>query len=77
MVLRSFNVDEESYKKYSKRCKELGVSMSKQVNNFIKAQVEEEPKANKAFLKELEEARKQKPIHIGTAEDFKKMFGIE
>ena len=77
MVLRSFNVNEEAYKVYSKRCKELGISMSKQIDNFIKAQVEDEPEPKKEYMERLETIRKQKTIHIGTAKDFKKRYGIE
>jgi len=40
MVLKTFNVDKEAYEKYSKHCKENGVSMSKQVENFIKQEIE-------------------------------------
>jgi hypothetical protein len=40
MVLKTFNLEEETYKKFSKYCKEKGISMSKQVDLFIKAQLE-------------------------------------
>lgn len=36
MVLKTFNVEEESYKKFSEFCKENGLSMSKQIELFLK-----------------------------------------
>ena len=44
MVLKTFNLDDETYRKFSEYCRENGISMSKQVDLFIKAQLEEEPK---------------------------------
>ena len=38
----SLNVDEEVYSKYSKRCREKGLIISKQVENFMKKEVEDE-----------------------------------
>ena len=40
MALKTFNVDDEVYKKFSKHCKEKGISMSKQVENFIRKEIE-------------------------------------
>lgn len=40
MALKTFNLDEETYSKYSKHCKENGISMSKQVEKFIKQELE-------------------------------------
>ncbi|HLC54316.1 MAG TPA: hypothetical protein VJK07_01670 [Candidatus Nanoarchaeia archaeon] len=39
MALKTFNLDEESYRKYSAHCKEHGISMSKQVDKFIAQEV--------------------------------------
>ena len=39
MALKTFNLDEESYKKYSSHCKDKGISMSKQVDKFIMQEV--------------------------------------
>ena len=38
----SLNVDEEVYSKYSKLSKEKGLIISKQVENFMKKEVENE-----------------------------------
>lgn len=39
MALKTFNVDEEMYKKYSAHCKKQGISMSKQIEKFITQEV--------------------------------------
>ncbi len=74
MVLKTFNLDEQTYRKFSQYCRENGISMSKQVETFIKAQVEENPKARQEYLQKLEAIRRGKFINIGTAEDFKKRY---
>lgn len=38
-TLKTFNLDEETYKQFSKHCKENGISMSKKVENFIKGEL--------------------------------------
>ena len=53
MVLKTFNVEKEAYDKFSSFCKEHGISMSKQVDLFIKLQIEEEPEAKKEYLEKL------------------------
>lgn len=40
MALKTFNLDEEVYKEFSKHCKEKGISMSKKVENFIREELE-------------------------------------
>jgi hypothetical protein len=40
MALKTFNIDDEIYKRYSKSCKQKGMSMSKQIENFIKNEIE-------------------------------------
>ncbi|MBI2631452.1 hypothetical protein HYW75_00425 [Candidatus Pacearchaeota archaeon] len=74
MVLKTFNVEESIYEKYSEFCKENGISMSNQINTFIKAQVETEPKIREEYLKKLDAIRKGKFIKIGAHEDFKKRY---
>ena len=77
MVLKTFNVNEDVYNKFSNFCKEFGISMSKQVEFFMRSIVEEEPEAKKEYLKKLDRIRKQKTIHIGSLEDFRRRYGIE
>ncbi len=74
MVLKTFNVEEVTYEKYSQFCKENGISMSNQINTFIKAQVEIEPKVREEYLKKLDAIRKGKFIKIGTHKDFEKRY---
>ena len=60
MVLKTFNLEEEAYKKFSEFCKENGISMSKQINIFIESQIEAEPEIREEYLKRLEKIRKGK-----------------
>jgi len=39
MALKTFNLDAEVYKEFSKHCKENGISMSKKIENFIKKEL--------------------------------------
>ena len=39
MGLKTFNVEEESYRKYSEHCRKNGISMSKQVDKFIQQEM--------------------------------------
>jgi hypothetical protein len=64
MVLKTFNITEEVYAQFSKRCKENGISMSKQVEFFMRSMVEEEPEVRKSYLKKLEQIRKGPFIRI-------------
>ncbi len=40
----SLNIDQDIHSKYSKRCREKGMIMSKQVENFMKKRLEDEAK---------------------------------
>jgi len=40
MVIKSFNIDSETYSQFSEICRERGHSMSKKVENFIKEELE-------------------------------------
>jgi hypothetical protein len=74
MVLKTFNLDNETYDKFSEFCKENGLSMSKQVDIFIKAQIEESPKVREEYLKRLELIRKGRFIKVGSFDDFNKRY---
>jgi len=58
MVLKTFNVQEDVYLRFSNFCKEHGISMSKQVEIFMESMIEEEPEAKKEYLEKLERIRK-------------------
>jgi len=72
MALKTFNVQEEVYSKFSKFCKENGISMSKQVEIFMKSYMEDDPEARKEYLEKLERIRKGRFVKIGSlAEEFR------
>jgi antitoxin component of RelBE/YafQ-DinJ toxin-antitoxin module len=75
MVLKTFNLDEETYKKFSDFCKAHGISMSNQINTFISAQIAEEPKVREEYLKKLKEISKNgKFIKFNSFEEFEKRY---
>ena len=71
MALKTFNVDKEVYGQFSKFCKENGISMSKQIEIFMEAQLETEPKVRQEYLERLDRIRKGKFIQVS---DFKKRY---
>jgi len=64
MVLKTFNLDGGAYSKFSEYCKENGISMSRQVDIFIRAQVEEEPEVKEEYLRKLEAISRGKFIRV-------------
>ena len=74
MVLKTFNLEEGTYNKFSEFCKSNGMSMSKQIDIFIKSQIEEKPKVKIEYLRKLESISKGKFINIGGIDDFKKRY---
>jgi len=72
MVIKTFNVEEQSYKKFADFCKEHGLSMSNQINVFIKAQIETQPKIREEYLRKLEAIRKGRFIKYSSVEDLRK-----
>ena len=73
MTLKTFNIDDDAYKEFSEYCKAHGLSMSKQVDTFIRAQIEKEPKARKEYLEKLDKIRKGKFIRV---DSFSKRYGL-
>jgi len=73
MVLKTFNLDEESYRKFSKFCKENGISMSKQIEMFMKSRIDKDEKVREEYLQKLEEIRRGKFIKV---DDFAKKYGL-
>ena len=73
MVLKTFNVQEDTYHKFSNFCKGHGISMSKQIELFMRSIIEEEPEAKKEYLKKLERIRKGKFLHV---DNFSKRYGL-
>lgn len=73
MVLKTFNLNEKTYKKFATFCKENGISMSKQIDFFIEAQMTDKKEVREEYLKKLEGIRKHGVFHRYTSfEDFEK-----
>lgn len=64
MALKTFNIEEDVYNKFSAICKRLGLSMSKQVEMFMRSQLEEDPVARADYLERLDTVRKGKFIRV-------------
>lgn len=77
MVLKTFNVEESVYQKFSDFCKGNGISMSKQIDFFMKSVVEEEPEAKKEYLQKLDSIRKQRTIQVGSIGKLKNRYGLK
>ena len=73
MVLKTFNVQEEVYDKFSRFCKENGISMSKQVEFFMESMIAEDPEAKEEYLKKLDRIRKGKFIQV---KNFAERYGL-
>ena len=73
MVLKTFSVQEAVYDRFSRFCKEHGMSMSKQVEFFMEYMVEEEPEAKEEYLKKLSRIRKGKFISV---KSFAEKYGL-
>lgn len=71
MVLKTFSLDEEVYRKFSEFCRENGINMSKQVEMFIQSQMAENPKVRDEYLRKLELIRKGRFVKV---DDFKKRY---
>ena len=74
MVIKTFNLEEDVYKQFADFCKAHGLSMSKQINIFIKSQIETEPKVREEYLQRLESIRRGRFIKVGSIENFKKRY---
>jgi hypothetical protein len=40
MALKTFNLDDKAYKAFAEHCKKEGISMSRKIDNFIRAELE-------------------------------------
>jgi len=69
MVLKTFNLDNETYRKFSDYCKKRGLSMSKQVDIFIKLQLAEKEEVREKYLRELDKIRKGSFIKVEDIDD--------
>ena len=74
MVIKTFNLGEDIYNQFAEFCREHGLSMSKQINIFIKSQIEIIPKIRAEYLNKLDLVRKGKFVKVGNIENFKKKY---
>lgn len=63
MALKTFNLDEDMYKKYSIHCKKEGISMSKQIDRFISDEVSRIQSVKTSSIKESPVAPHQQHTH--------------
>ncbi|MEK6846974.1 MAG: hypothetical protein AABY16_02300 [Nanoarchaeota archaeon] len=57
MAIKTFNLDEQVYKEFSKHCRKNGISMSKRVENFIRdeiVRIKDRVLAKKPVLEKIE-----------------------
>ncbi len=73
MALKTFNVEEAVYNKFRDLCKGNGLSMSKQVEFFMRSMVEEEPTAKAEYIAKLDRIRKGNFIKV---DNFAKRYGL-
>ncbi len=73
MVLKTFSVEEAVYMKFASFCRQNGINMSKQVENFMKIFIEDEPEAKTEYLEKLDRIRRGKFVHV---DDFSKRYGL-
>lgn len=73
MAIKTFNVEEDIYQKFSSFCKDNGVSMSKQINTFMAYIVADTPKARKEYLEKLNFIRQGRFIKV---KDFNKRYKL-
>ena len=69
MVLKTFNVQEAVYGKFSQFCKAHGMSMSKQIEFFMESMIEKNSQAKQAYLEKLEKIRKGKFLNVSNFAD--------
>ena len=64
MAIKTFSVDEGVYRKFADFCKTNGINMSKQVEVFMKSQLESKEEVREEYLKTLDNLRRGKFIKI-------------
>ena len=74
MVVKTFNVSESTYEKFLQLCKNNGISMSKQIEMFMKSRVEDKEEIREEYLQKLEEIRRGKFIRV---DNFAKRYSLQ
>ena len=73
MVIKTFNLTQDVYEKFLQFCKTNGISMSKQIEMFMKSRVEEKEEVREEYLQKLEDIRRGKFIRV---DDFAKQYSL-
>lgn len=60
MGIKSFSISDEVYEKYSAECKRLGLNMSRQIENFMRFQLEEEFLVRDDHAERIREVRRKR-----------------
>lgn len=74
MAIKTFSVDPEVYKSFLAFCKDNGISMSKQIEIFMRSRVEKKDEVREEYLQKLEEIRRGKFIRV---DNFSKRYGLQ
>lgn len=69
MAVKSFNIEEGVYKRFSDLCKLHGASMSKQVEFFMKSQIENPKELREDYLRKLDKIRKGRFVKVKNIND--------
>ena len=72
MVLKTFNVNEAVYGKFSKFCKEHGISMSRQVEVFMESQIGEK-EVKTEYLEKLRRIQRGRYHKFNTVAELRKV----
>lgn len=62
MGLKTFNVDETVYKRYSGHCKKEGISMSKRIEGFMRQEIEKIDMIQKNIEPEVKITKNKHPM---------------
>lgn len=73
MAIKTFSVQEDIYDKFSRFCRENGITISKQIELFMASVIEEDPEVRKGYLERLAWIRKGKFVRV---ENFADRYGV-
>ncbi len=74
MVLKTFNVEEDTYNRFSEICRKHGISMSKQIELFMESQIGDIKEVKPEYLKKLKKIIKGKHHKFNTVSELRKVI---
>lgn len=74
MGVKSFSISDAVYEKYSAECKRLGLNMSKQIENFMMFQLEEEFAIREEYIEKLAKIRKERFASVADVNGHEKLI---